>query len=169
MRTIHPFERGCSSYGTFLMEALRNMNKYLRLTFLAASLLVVLLALLWYFGLAFAQAPSEDNEVPEPPPGPIYHVGEIVTDLAPSSNGMTHFIQIDMKLTCSDKPTHANLLDNPGRVKTEILAAIRSMTAEAVMGDAGMEHLRSTIIHRLGALLHPGEISDLYFIEFLVQ
>ncbi len=130
------------------MEVLRNMNKYLRLTLLAASLLVVLLALLWYFGLAFAQAPSEDNEVPEPPPGPIYRVGEIVTDLAPSSNGMTHFIQIDMKLTCSDKITHAYILDNPGRVKTEILAAIRSMTAEAVMGDAGMEHLRSTIIHR---------------------
>ena len=150
---------------------LRNMNKYLRLTLLAASLLMVLIALLWYFGLAFAEAPSENEEAhkPEPRPGPIYHVGEIVTDLAPSSNGMTHFIQIDMKLTCSDTITYTNLLDHPGRVKTEILAAIRSMTAEAVMGDAGMEHLRSTIIQRLGLLLYPGEISDLYFIEFLVQ
>ncbi len=163
----HPFKGGCMAYGTFLAGELRNMNKYLRWSLLAASLLM-LIALLVYFGLPFAGARSEEASEQETP-GPIYHVGEIVTDLAPASNGISHFIQVDMKLRCSDRLTYTNLVDNPGKAKTEILAAIRSMTAEAVMGEAGMEPLRTTIVNRLGPILYPGKITDIYFIEFLVQ
>ncbi|MFO8059889.1 MAG: flagellar basal body-associated FliL family protein [Bacillota bacterium] len=145
---------------------LANMKRYLRWTLLAA-LVLTLAALVLYFGLAFAG--TRNQEEPSPAPGPIYHVGEIVTDLAPSSDGRANFIQVDMKIRCSDADAYAELTDNPGRAKTEILGAIRSMTAEDVTGETGMGHLRNTIMQRLDSLLHPGRITEVYFVEFLIQ
>lgn len=139
------------------------MRKILMLTAVA---LVIAGALFLYFRLATAEPGHEDDEAHLP--SPMYSVGTFVTDLKASAGGLPNHIRVEMSLRCRDEETVDRLENSQPVVRSEILAILRSMTAEELQGDAGMKSLRDAVIRRLNEL-KDGAVTEVYFLDFVIQ
>lgn len=101
--------------------------------------------------------------------GPIYEVGEFTLNLAASNSRQNHFIRTEIVLELSDRRAVSSLEKRQPQVRDIIISLVRSRTAEQFHKDTGMELLRFEIIKEMNTLLSKGEVTNVYFIDLIVQ
>ncbi len=139
-----------------------------RIRWILPLILIVLIgAVLFTMRLATADEP---DSVPDPPsPGPMHRVGPIITDLHGAENEPTRHIRVDIKIEVVDDIALGLVSCQQGRVKNEILSALRSFHPEQIEGQRGMNLLRRSILERLRHLFDSETVRDLHYLQFIIQ
>jgi len=55
------------------------------------------------------------------------------------------------------------------QVRDEVITIVRARTAEDLSTQAGMESLRLDILKAMNTLVSKGEVTDVFFIDLIIQ
>lgn len=100
--------------------------------------------------------------------GPTYDMGEFILNLTSTTNQM-RFIRTKVTLEASDTKVITELEARGPQLRDRLITLIRSRTAEELSSEAGMEALRLAIITSINGLINNGEITDVFFLDLIVQ
>lgn len=101
--------------------------------------------------------------------GPTYDVGEFTLNLTAKNGNSPRFIRTEIVLETSDKKVVSQLEKRQPQIRDLMISLLRSQTAEQLNSENGMELLRFEIIQRMNALVSKGEVTDVFFIDLIVQ
>jgi len=135
-------------------------------TVLLLLVVVLLVGTLAAAALFFVQRGGRAKEQ-KPPVKGLFSAGEIVTNLAPTEG--RRFIRVKVEIETRDEKSVQELTRNYALVRDHIIAVLRSKSAEDVAGDTGMAALARDIAQRLSNLVPSAQITNVYFVEFVVQ
>jgi len=93
---------------------------------------------------------------------------EIIANLNPGSH-RTAFVKLKAKLTLSSKADEAHVHEAEGQVLDLFQTYLRDMRPEELRGSAGVYRLREELIARANIAVAPAHITDILFLEMLVQ
>ncbi len=102
------------------------------------------------------------------PIGPTYDVGEFIVNLTSNTNQM-RFIRTQVMLEASDAKAMAELETRKPQLRDRLISLLRARTIDELSSDDGMEALRFDIISSVNGLLNNGEITDVFFLDLIVQ
>ncbi|HBG09726.1 MAG: flagellar basal body-associated FliL family protein [Limnochordia bacterium] len=110
-----------------------------------------------------AEASVERREL-----GPTYELGEFTLNLLSSPN-QRRFIRTQIVLEASNKKVVGELEKRMPQVRDEVITIVRARTAEDLSTQAGMESLRLDILKAMNTLVSKGEVTDVFFIDLIIQ
>jgi flagellar FliL protein len=93
---------------------------------------------------------------------------EIIANLNPGSH-RTSFVKLKAKLALSSKADEAHVHEAEGQVLDLFQTYLRDMRPEELRGSAGIYRLREELIARANIAVAPAHITDILFLEMLVQ
>lgn len=117
-------------------------------------------------GMAERAEPETVKDVGEM--GPTFDAGEFLLNLT-AANNQQRFIRAEIVLEGSDKKVVADLEKRKPQVRDQIISLIRSRTYEQLRTGSGIELLRLEIIKTLDLLVKKGEITNVFFVDLIVQ
>jgi flagellar FliL protein len=100
--------------------------------------------------------------------GPTYELGEFTLNLLSSPN-QRRFIRTQIVLEASNKKVVGELEKRMPQVRDEVITIVRARTAEDLSTQAGMESLRLDILKAMNTLVSKGEVTDVFFIDLIIQ
>ncbi len=100
--------------------------------------------------------------------GPTFGLGEFTLNLL-SSPSQRRYIRTEIVLEGSNKKVIGELEKRVPQIRDEVITIIRSRTAEDLSSLAGMESLRLDILKAMNALVSKGEVTDVFFIDLIIQ
>lgn len=100
--------------------------------------------------------------------GPTYDVGEFTLNLASPSN-QRRFVRTEIVLETSGKKVVTELENRQPQIRDQLISLIRSRTAEDLSTKAGMEQLRFDILRSMNEFVSSGEVTNVFFIDLIVQ
>lgn len=100
--------------------------------------------------------------------GPTYPVGQFTLNLTSSTN-QQRFIRTEIVLETSGKKVVTQLENRAPQVRDQLITLLRSRTPEQLNNETGMELLRLDIIKAINSFVNNGEITDVFFIDLIVQ
>lgn len=145
-----------------------------------AKLLIVAIALLivatvgsafatyLIFGRGSTSPESTVEATTKRPMGPIYDVGEFTLNLTSTTNQM-RFIRTKIVLEASDAKAVSDLEGRAPQIRDQLITLLRGRTLEELSTEHGMELLRLDIIKAMNALVSRGEVTDVFFIDLILQ
>ena len=142
-----------------------------KLILLAVPLLLIVITCgLWLSGLLptkFSTAlRSQTNTVNEKPS--LVDVPDIVTNLD-SSNRRAVFIKLKARIEVSHSADQILISTNMPRILDAFHTYLRSMRPEELRGGEGTYRLREALMSRIDAIAAPVEVTDVLFVEMLIQ
>ncbi len=93
---------------------------------------------------------------------------EIIANLNPGSR-RTAFVKLKAKLELSNKADEAHVHEAEGRILDLFQTYLRDMRPDELRGSAGIYRLREELIGRANIAVAPARITDILFLEMLVQ
>jgi len=99
--------------------------------------------------------------------GPLYEVGELVTNLAGEDS--RRLIKVEIVLELADEKTARRLENQDAPVRNQILAVLRSKTAADLEAQGGIEVLAVEIKAELNELLGTEAVRRVYFTQLVVD
>jgi flagellar FliL protein len=153
-------------------------KKKLLLILLPVLLLACAGAGLWFTGilpglLGMNPAPPADEAPAEPAPPPrsppaFVELPEIITNLnAPGRRPV--FVRLRAKLEISKAEDAAAVTAAMPRLLDLFQTYLREVRPEELRGSAGTHRLREELIARASLAAHPARVTDVLFLEMLVQ
>jgi len=145
-----------------------------------AKLLIVAIALLIVatVGSAFAtylifargsvDEPKASEATTRRAMGPTYDVGEFILNLTSTTNQM-RFIRTSIVLEASDSKVISELESRAPQIRDQIISLLRPRTVDELSSQDGMEILRYDIIRTINEFVQKGEITDVFFIDLILQ
>ncbi|HHW71631.1 MAG TPA: flagellar basal body-associated protein FliL [Firmicutes bacterium] len=116
-----------------------------------------------------AQAPqSEEAKAASKELGPTFELGEFTLNLLSSPN-QRRYIRTQVVLEAENKKVVEELEKRKPQIRDSVITIIRSKTAEELSTQAGMESLRLDILHATNAVVAKGEVTDVFFIDLIIQ
>jgi flagellar FliL protein len=101
--------------------------------------------------------------------GPTFDAGEFLLNLTSINRTQPRFIRTEIVLEASDKKVVADLETRTPQVRDTIISLIRARTYEQLSEPAGMELLRLEIMKNMNTLLSKGEVTNVYFVDLIIQ
>lgn len=145
-----------------------------------AKLLVVAIALLivatvgsafatyLIFGRASTAVEQSGETTAKRAMGPTYDVGKFTLNLTSTTNQM-RFIRTQIVLEASDTKAVSELEGRAPQIRDQLITLLRSRTIEELSSEGGMELLRFDIIKAMNGLVSRGEVTDVFFIDLILQ
>ncbi len=142
-----------------------------KLILLAASLLLVVITSgLWLSGVLptkfYGGRRNQTDAVVEKPT--LIDVPDIVTNLD-SGNHRAIFIKIKAKIEVSHTLDQPPILTNMPQILDAFHTYLRSMRPEELRGGEGTYRLREALMNRIDAIAAPIQVTDVLFVEMLIQ
>lgn len=100
--------------------------------------------------------------------GPTYAAGQFTLNLSSAGN-QPRFIRTEVVLEASDKKVVAELEKRQPQIRDQLITVIRSRTAEQLSSENGIEILRYDIMKSMNSFIPKGEVTDVFFIDLIVQ
>ncbi|HKM43275.1 MAG TPA: flagellar basal body-associated FliL family protein [Limnochordia bacterium] len=100
--------------------------------------------------------------------GPTYDVGEFTLNLTSITNQL-RFIRTSVVLEASDSKAITELEGRAPQIRDQLITLLRVRTIDELSSHDGMEVLRFDIIKAMNALLSKGEVTDVFFIDLILQ
>lgn len=101
--------------------------------------------------------------------GPTYDVGEFTLNLTGKNGGSSRFIRTEIVLETSDKKVVGQLEKRQPQIRDLLISLLRGQSVAQLSTEHGMELLRFEIIQRMNTLITKGEVTDVFFIDLIVQ
>ncbi len=83
--------------------------------------------------------------------------------------GQRRYLKATVTLAFTDKGLADELVKSESKLRDLIIGVLRSKTANEVADLGGTEKLRDEIVAAINGALTRGQITDLYFTDFLIQ
>ena len=100
--------------------------------------------------------------------GPTYDVGEFTLNLL-SPATQRRFIRTEIVLEASSRRVVTELENRQPQVRDQLITLLRSYTAEELGSEAGMQALRFDILKTMNEFVSSGEVTDVFFIDLIIQ
>lgn len=100
--------------------------------------------------------------------GPTFDVGEFTLNLTSTTNQM-RFIRTQIMLEASDAKAIGELETRKPQLRDRMITLLRARTADELSSEDGMEALRFDIITSVNSLINNGEVTDVFFLDLIVQ
>lgn len=100
--------------------------------------------------------------------GPTHGLGEFTLNLL-SPPAQRRFIRTEIVLEASSKKAVEELENRMPQIRDAVITLIRARTAEDLSTQAGMESLRFDILEATNELVTKGEVTDVFFIDLIIQ
>lgn len=94
-----------------------------------------------------------------------YSFGELYSNLKDSKR----ILKISIVLETYDEKLIETLDTEKFKINNNILELLRSKTEEDLAGDVGQKNLRKEVLESIKSVLPPDKVSDVYFVEFIIQ
>lgn len=94
-----------------------------------------------------------------------YSLGELYSNL----KGSNRILKINIVLEITDEKFIENLDSEKSKITNHILELLRSKNESQLSGDSGQQSLRNEILKLMNSLLPSEKISDVFFVEFIIQ
>jgi len=116
-----------------------------------------------------AQSPSEqDASVPvEELLGPIYPLDTFIVNLA--DKGGKRYLRITIDLELDGKELEGEVTKRLPQVRDSILTILPTKRFEDISSAKGKTALRDQMLERINGMLARGQITNIYFKEFVIQ
>ena len=116
-----------------------------------------------------AQSPSDqDASVPvEELLGPIYPLDTFIVNLA--DKGGKRYLRITIDLELDGKELEGEVTKRLPQVRDSILTILPTKRFEDISSAKGKTALRDQMLERINGMLARGQITNIYFKEFVVQ
>ena len=116
-----------------------------------------------------AQSPSDqDASVPvEELLGPIYPLDTFIVNL--TDKGGKRYLRITIDLELDDEELESEVAKRLPQVRDSILTILPTKRFEDISSAKGKTALRDQMLERINGLLARGQITNIYFKEFVVQ
>ena len=116
-----------------------------------------------------AQSPSDqDASVPvEELLGPIYPLDTFIVNLA--DKGGKRYLRITIDLELDGKELESEITKRLPQVRDSILTILPTKRFEDISSAKGKTALRDQMLERINGMLARGQITNIYFKEFVVQ
>jgi flagellar FliL protein len=116
-----------------------------------------------------AQSPSDqDTSVPvEELLGPIYPLDTFIVNLA--DKGGKRYLRITIDLELDGKELESEITKRLPQVRDSILTILPTKRFEDISSAKGKTALRDQMLERINGMLARGQITNIYFKEFVVQ
>ncbi len=117
----------------------------------------------------FIDSPSEEEVAGELPEeiGETYEFGDVTVNLADA--GGRRFLRATLVFEISSSRVEDELIERSPQVRDRILSTLRGKEAADISKDPEVKELKQEIIDKINPLLRHGEITDLWFTEFVIQ
>lgn len=114
--------------------------------------------------------PAQGQEAASAPKelGPTFDLGEFTLNLLSSPN-QRRYIRMQIVLEAGNKKVITELEQRTPQIRDAIISIVRSRTAEDLSTQAGMESLRLDILRAMNGLVSKGEVTDVFFIDLIIQ
>ena len=115
------------------------------------------------------QSPSDQEaSVPvEELLGPIYPLDTFIVNLA--DKGGKRYLRITIDLELDDKELESEVTKRLPQVRDSILTILPTKSFEDISSAKGKTALRDEMLERINGMLARGQITNIYFKEFVVQ
>lgn len=136
---------------------------------IAAALLLVLGGLggAYFLGLLGKSGGGAPHASAQTPPGSV-DVAEIVANLNAGPR-RTSFVRLKARLELADKADEAAVQAAQPRVRDLFQTYLRDMRPEELRGSAGTYRLREELTARANVALAPARVTEILFVELLIQ
>jgi flagellar protein FliL len=127
----------------------------------------------WYFSRTAAPAEGTEAKAPEheeaPEPG-LVEMEPFVVNLADA--GGQRYVRVAMRLLTHDEEQAAEVKENAvatAKLRAAILELLSMQTAEGLVTAEGKNELKKAIAERAAHAVHELKVTDVLFVEFIVQ
>ena len=113
---------------------------------------------------------AEEPKVEEAPPPGIVEMEPFVVNLA--DPGGQRFLRVSMRLLTYDKDQAAELKEDAvekAKLRSALLELLSMQTAEPLVTPDGKAELKKAIADRAAKAVHELKVTDVLFVEFVVQ
>ncbi len=86
-----------------------------------------------------------------------------------ADTGGRRYLRIRFEVGFNESRLQKELESRESEIRSEIIALLRSKTAEDLQEPGGQSMLKDEIIIRMNDILVSGEVRDLYYTEFIIQ
>ena len=116
-----------------------------------------------------AQSPSDqDTSIPvEELLGPIYPLDTFIVNLA--DKGGKRYLRITIDLELDGEELESEITKRLPQVRDSILTILPTKRFEDISSAQGKTELRDQMLERINGMLARGQITNIYFKEFVVQ
>lgn len=127
--------------------------------------------ILWNKISQLPQDPATVEEIPveeeENAIGPLYSLDTMIVNLA--DRGGKRYLRVTMALELSDPEAMMTIESRLPQVRDAILMILPTKNYEDVSTTEGKIALRKQIMEKINGLMTKGQVTNLYFTEFVVQ
>jgi flagellar FliL protein len=124
----------------------------------------------WYFSQRPA-APTEAQDAKEPATEPgMVEMDPFVVNLADA--GGQRFVRVSMRLLTYDEDQALELKENAvakAKLRAALLELLSTQTADGLVTPDGKQALKKAIAERAAHAVHELKVTDVLFVEFIVQ
>jgi flagellar FliL protein len=118
-------------------------------------------------GASNEDQPAAQNSSDQPVMGPIFSLDTFIVNLA--DKGGNRYLRVTMDLELGDGLVAEELAQRLPKIRDSILMVLPAKRFEDISSAEGKVLLRNEIIEKLNSFLAKGQVSNIYFKEFVVQ
>ncbi|MCK8816521.1 flagellar basal body-associated FliL family protein [Natroniella sulfidigena] len=97
--------------------------------------------------------------------GPITEVGEFLVNLT----GGRRFIRVNITVEVNEDDVVEEIDKRKPQIRDTIISILRSKEEEEVTSDQGAMEIRSEVMENINEKLLEGEVTNVFFTEFVIQ
>ncbi len=113
------------------------------------------------------EAEEEAEEAILPKLGPMYPLDTFIVNLA--DKGGNRYLRITVNLELKDDMVHKELDERIPQIRDSILLILPNKSVDDLQNNEGKAALRNEIFERLNTMFPAGDITNIYFTEFVMQ
>ncbi|MBW1670342.1 MAG: flagellar basal body-associated FliL family protein [Deltaproteobacteria bacterium] len=121
----------------------------------------------WYYKTHFSEPPKEEAEQTVPIKKGIWPIDSIIVNLM--DNNGERYLKITIQLEISNEDCVPELDSLKPEIMDSLLDLLSSKVYKEIVGFEGKQRLRDEIAIRLNNYLSKGQITKVYFTEFIIQ
>ena len=144
------------------------MVKHKRILILGAALAVLVIGGYLAIRMALPDASGKAVEVVEEKPiGEFYMVDGIMVN--PAGSKGARFLRASAALEALDSQVMAELARRDVQIRDILITELSANSIGQLMDPVSKEEIRNAIIQKVNRLLTSGSLTNLYFLEYIVQ
>ncbi|MGM0501127.1 MAG: flagellar basal body-associated FliL family protein [Bacillota bacterium] len=155
-----------------MAEDNQNDNGGFNFNLIIAVVLSVLLAtgvsyfmMVKFGGLGNGEQEEQEQEEKVKELGPTHSLDQFLVNLS----GSNSYVKLKIALEVDNEDVIEEIDDRSPQIRDTIISILRSRKMEEIKGDSSAQSLREEIRNKINQLLANGQVTNVFFTEFVVQ